>query len=247
MPNLALEKLYAEGMTTLPAGLRGLNARFLSTSQRTIAGLAQSPSAIARGLGQARSRYGSGVRPAFAQGRRVKAERVILAGRQGAWGAGRSSRRRPSAGERARNEQRFVQMIKRTHPRLYAIAKARIGEPPAGMGGLGQKIVSGEPTVTATTSTWFSRLTDTLTTLAPTYLQYQSQKELLEIQLQRAQQGLPPLETTQYAPAVQIGLDPAQTREAIAAAGGQAADFLRQPMVLAAGAGLLLLVMMRRR
>jgi len=168
----------------------------------------------------------------------------VLRARQGAWGVGRSTRRRPSRAERARNQQRFVQMIKRTHPRLYAIAKARVGEPPTGSG-LGQ--ITKTATTTETSSSWFSRLTDTLSTLAPSYLQYKSQKELLEIQLQRAQEGLPPLETSQYAPAVQIGLDPEQTREAIAAAGAQAGEFLRQPMVLAAGAGILLLVMMRRR
>jgi len=243
MPNKALDLLYAEGIETLPAGLRGLNARFLSTSQQSIAGLAQSPSYAARGLGQSRNGYGSRARPSFIGSRRDKAVRVVLAGRQGAWGTGRSSRRRPSKAERARNQQRFVQMIKRTHPRLYAIAKARIGEPPAGMGGLGQE----KTVATADSGTWFSRLTDTLSTLAPSYLQYKSQKELLEIQLERAQQGLPPLETTQYAPAVQIGLDPAQTRAAISEAGAAAGDFLRQPMVLAAGAGLVLLVMMRRR
>lgn len=232
MPNKALDRLMAEGLDVMPAGMGQGPRRFLSTSQSSIAGLGQ----------RRRGAAGQTPRPTHVTGRRV-GQPIILRARQGAWGVGRSTRRRPSKAERARNQQRFVQMIRKTHPRLYAIAKARVGEPPTGAG-LGQITKNG---TTETASSWFSRLTDTLTTLAPTYLQYKSQKELLEIQLQRAQEGLPPLETSQYAPAVQIGLDPEQTREAIAAAGAQAGEFLRQPMVLAAGAGLLLLVMMRRR
>lgn len=223
-----LDELLAEGMSVYPTAMRGLGdiprPKFLSTSQSSIAG-----------LGQAR-------RPASITGDPTRVARVVkLNARQTAWGSGRS-RRPPSRAERARNEQRFVQMMKKTHPRLYALAKQRAGEPPAGLGALGQKTT----TTADTAGTWFSRFTDTVTSLAPTYLQYQSQKELLQIQLERARQGLAPLETSQYAPAVQIGLDPAQTRAAIAAAGTRAGEFLTQPMVLAAGAGLLLLVLMRK-
>lgn len=228
MPNgqqRRLDQLMADGLEVYPADMRGMGAapRALSISQSTIAGMGQDTG-----------------RPTFITGRRSPQE-VVLKARQGAWGVGRSTRRRPSKAERARNEQRFVQWLRKTQPRLYALAKQRIGEPPTGLGALGQ-----EATTTTNGGTWFSNLTDTLSTLATTYLPYKQQKDLLDVQLERARQGLPPLDTSQYATAVQVGLDPEQTRAALQQAGGAAVDFMTQPMVLMAGAGLLLLVMMRR-
>lgn len=105
----------------------------------------------------------------------------------------------------------------------------------AGAGGLGQA-EDDEP------AGWFERITDAVTEIAPKYLEYRQQAEILDVQLDRARQGMPPLRTDEYAPSVQLGLDP-QTVERIAdeaarraAGAGQA---LMQSPMLWIGAGLL--------
>ena len=44
--------------------------------------------------------------------------------------------------------------------------------------------------------------------LAPTLVMANSQRQLLDVQLQRAQQGLPPLDASQYGVGVSVGLSP---------------------------------------
>ncbi len=51
---------------------------------------------------------------------------------------------------------------------------------------------------------WYDALARLLPVLASTH----QQKQLLEVQVQRAKQGLPPLDATQYAGGVQVGLAP---------------------------------------
>lgn len=51
---------------------------------------------------------------------------------------------------------------------------------------------------------WMDKLIGAATTIAPAYLQFQQQKEILDMQLERAKQGLPPLETAYLAPTVRI-------------------------------------------
>lgn len=51
---------------------------------------------------------------------------------------------------------------------------------------------------------WYDALARLLPVLASTY----QQKQLLEVQVDRARQGLPPLDATQYAGGVQVGMAP---------------------------------------
>ncbi len=95
---------------------------------------------------------------------------------------------------------------------------------------------------------WFERITDAVTEIAPKYLEYRQQAEILDVQLDRAREGLPPLRTDEYAPSVQLGLDP-ETVERIAdeaarraAGAGQA---LMQSPALWIGAGVLGFMMLR--
>ena len=91
------------------------------------------------------------------------------------------------------------------------------------------------------------------TTVLPTYLQYQQQKDVLDIQIKRAEQGLPPLETAQYAPSVQIGLDQETVQrlanEATARAQSMAGAFASSPMLpmLLLGGGVLAFMMMSKK
>lgn len=52
-----------------------------------------------------------------------------------------------------------------------------------------------------------TRILDVAQTVLPAYLQFEQQREVLDIQLERARAGLPPLSTEQFAPSVQVGLD----------------------------------------
>lgn len=61
----------------------------------------------------------------------------------------------------------------------------------------------------------FNSLTTTVSNLAPQYLQFQQQKKVMDMQLKRAQQGLPPANIQDYAPVVK--LEPSITPETEAA------------------------------
>jgi len=70
---------------------------------------------------------------------------------------------------------------------------------------------AGAPGVTAVVAenqtsgeTWINTLTRLLPVMATTY----QQRQLLEIQTERARQGLPPLDASQYGVGVNVGLNP---------------------------------------
>ena len=52
----------------------------------------------------------------------------------------------------------------------------------------------------------FGSILDNVTKTAQAYLQYDAQKDLVKLQLERARQGLAPIDTSQYAPGVNVGL-----------------------------------------
>ena len=54
-----------------------------------------------------------------------------------------------------------------------------------------------------TGETWL----DTLQRVLPTIVTSYQQKQLLDVQIDRAKQGLPPLDVSQYAPGVRVGVD----------------------------------------
>jgi len=56
---------------------------------------------------------------------------------------------------------------------------------------------------------WYEKVLDTFQQAVPIAAQAYTQKELLQLNMQRAKQGLPPIDTTQYSPAVQVTTDPA--------------------------------------
>jgi hypothetical protein len=58
---------------------------------------------------------------------------------------------------------------------------------------------------------WYQSVLQTVTQAATAYLTLDQQKELLRIQNERARQGLPPLDVSQYTPGVSVGVE-ASTR-----------------------------------
>ncbi len=71
---------------------------------------------------------------------------------------------------------------------------------------------------------------DTLTRMLPGLVATYQQKQILGVQMDRARQGLPPLDMSQYGMGVNIGLSPAT-----------------QKMVMMLGGGLLLVLFLSRR
>lgn len=64
------------------------------------------------------------------------------------------------------------------------------------------------PQQQAAGESWYDSLARALPIVAATV----QQKEILDIQVQRAKQGLPPLDASQYAAGVNVGLSPETTR-----------------------------------
>lgn len=98
--------------------------------------------------------------------------------------------------------RKFLEWVKATHPRLYAAAEKKAGVTNgAGLAAVETKAQEGGGAL--------DRLLSTIQTIAPMYIQARAQQQVLDVQLDRMRQGLPPLNATEYAPAVQVGVDPA--------------------------------------
>jgi hypothetical protein len=98
--------------------------------------------------------------------------------------------------------RQFVQWVKLNVPALYNDAVRRQQNTRT----LGA--VTAKPDAVSTGDGPLDKLLTTIQTLAPVYLQARAQKDVLDVQMDRMRAGLPPLRATDYAPAVQIGVDP---------------------------------------
>lgn len=98
-------------------------------------------------------------------------------------------------------QKKLIAWVQKNYPALYDAAVRRVGTTPPNLGA---------------EESWLDKITNAFTAIAPEYLRAKAQKDLLEVQLDRARAGLPPLDSTQYAPAVQVSVDPASVRESIA-------------------------------
>lgn len=58
----------------------------------------------------------------------------------------------------------------------------------------------------ANNTPWYQSVADNLTKIGTAYLTLAQQKQLNEINIQRAQQGLAPLDASQYQTGVQVGV-----------------------------------------
>lgn len=131
----------------------------------------------------------------------------------------------------------FLTWLKDTHPKLYADAvEAPAGIAPAGVSGIFDTISDAVGKID------FGKISDGIAKAGTAYLAVKSQKDLLKLNLARANSGLPPLDTTDYgiAPTVrtEIDIDP------------RLASGLRDSMtmpLLIGGAALLLVLLLRKR
>lgn len=130
-----------------------------------------------------------------------------------------------------RQRRQFINWIKNWAPQVYAAAKKKADTVEGNEGALGAL------------GTWWDSFTDAVKDIGGQYLQYKTQKEILEAQLERMRAGEPPLQTSEYAPTVRIGIDPGTTQEVVGAIGAGFGKLL--PFIAIGGAALFL--MMRRR
>lgn len=122
------------------------------------------------------------------------------------WGPGARATLGGNANERADSEaqraarRRFVDWLSKAYPGLVESLTAALSNGPPTVRGLGQTNETQEQSL-------IDRIMGAAETILPAYLQYEQQKEVLDVQLERARAGLPPLEVGNYAPSVQVGLD----------------------------------------
>lgn len=136
-----------------------------------------------------------------------------------------------------KSKKLFARWVQANDPFLFEVAKARYdleqGENLAGF------------------SDFFTSLTDTVKNVAPSLINLQSQKKILDIQLKRANQGLPPLDTAQYSPVIRVApeITPETQRAAQQIAQQTVATGAQKmivPMALLGG-GIMLAVLLRRK
>lgn len=134
----------------------------------------------------------------------------------------------------------FVTWLKQTHPAVYADAVGMSAERDGTVSGLFDSLVSGISKID------FGKLADGAMKAGTGLLALKSQKNILKLNLDRAKQGLPPLDAAEYgqAPVIrtQIELEPE-------IAGGLAAGFreMQLPLLLGLGGLLAFLVLRRSR
>lgn len=93
-------------------------------------------------------------------------------------------------------KEKFIEWLKVNDPAVYVVIKKRLEMERAknGLGNADQE----------TPSIW-QTITQTIQDVAPTLVQLPFQKKLLDAQMRRAEQGLPPLNVDDYTPTLKIG------------------------------------------
>ncbi len=135
-----------------------------------------------------------------------------------------------------------IDWFKQNEPFMYKVAMKRIeleNNQLAGWGDIGASI-----------GKVFSSLTDTVANVAPTYLQYQQQKKVMDMQMKRAESGLPPANVEDYTPAVKIQAEVSpETEQAITRVAQQSIETGAQKMMpfLLAGGGLVAFLLLRKK
>jgi hypothetical protein len=107
------------------------------------------------------------------------------------------------------NVTEFFKWLDKTAPELSKAARANVFPPKTSINPLSIVLSTGTfglgQDTTAEPSIW-DKLTNTIEKLLPVYAQYKQQRELIKLNIERAKQGLAPIEAEQIAPQVRVGL-----------------------------------------
>ena len=145
-------------------------------------------------------------------------------------------RRRLAGGEA---KKRFVNWIKQHEPFIYRVARKRAllqqGNALAGLGVIDW-------------GTMFSSVVNTVKDVAPSILQARQQKKIMDMQMKRAEQGLPPANVEDYTPAIKISpqITP-ETEQAINRVAAQSVGSGLQKLILPIGLGVGALLFLKKR
>ena len=144
-----------------------------------------------------------------------------------------SRRRRPvSKAKRIRHRQQFIGWLKNWAPQLYAEAKKKADVAEANEGG-----------ALGNLGGWWDTFQEAVVNIGGKYLEFKTQKEILEAQLERMRAGEPPLQTSEYAPTIAIKAAPETVRQMTGAIG---AGLMGMLPYIAVG-GLVLVLLLRRK
>jgi len=96
----------------------------------------------------------------------------------------------------ARARVQFADWLKQEHPMLFqrAIAEA-------------SKSTLGQETTQQPTKSFWQKFTEAAAGLGTTYLSIKNQQDMMKLNMQRAQQGLPPIDAATAAPVVRTQVD----------------------------------------
>ena len=139
----------------------------------------------------------------------------------------------------------FAKWVAENDPFLFEIAKKRLALKKSAVAGMGF----------LDTIDWGSLASSVVSTvkdIAPQLVQYKAQSKILGVQLERAKQGLPPIEAANYAPTVKVAADitpemeAAATRIAQQSIGTGIASFGQYIPMLAIGGAALYLITRKR-
>ena len=106
----------------------------------------------------------------------------------------RGGKTRVNQQQKSRAKKQFLTWLKNNEPFVYRVARRRgelINPQLNGMGAIDW-------------GNLFSQATETIKNLAPAYLQTKQQKQIMDMQMKRAEQGLPPANIIDYTPAIKI-------------------------------------------
>jgi len=105
----------------------------------------------------------------------------------------------------------FAQWLKNTHPQIFNRAVAVAENQTATLEGLGE-----EPK-----ESFWSKFTKAAAGLGTTYLALKNQRDVMKLNLERAQQGQPPIDAATSAPVVrtQVDMSPELTNRLVSTAG----------------------------
>lgn len=102
------------------------------------------------------------------------------------------------------SEAQFVEWLRRNDPFLFLVAQKRM------------ELNSGSGLGAIDFGAIFTNVVNTIKDVAPSVIAAQGQKRILDLQIERARNNLPPLDTTNYMPSVKIAAEITPENEAAA-------------------------------